>query len=87
MLKSNLRNKNWIVDTFTQVKSAEHMVKNQFQMHILWFFFHDDVKMYRTPLLKTFSSLTIKYRMYLKILQNPLCLGGLKTSQALLSAV
>ena len=34
-----------MVDPFTQVKSAEHMAKNQFQMHILWFFFHADVKM------------------------------------------
>ena len=24
---------------------VEHMAKNQFQMHILWFFFHTDVKM------------------------------------------
>ena len=45
ILRSTSRNKNWIVDPFTQVKSAEHMAKNQFQMHILWFFFHADVKM------------------------------------------
>ena len=45
ILKSNSRNKNWIVDPFTQVKSTKHMAKNQFQMHILWFFFHADVKM------------------------------------------
>ena len=38
-------NINWILDPFTQVKSAEHMAKNQFQMYILWFFFHADVKM------------------------------------------
>ena len=38
-------NTNWILDPLTQVQSAEHMAKNQFQMHILWFFFHADVKM------------------------------------------
>ena len=27
-----------------QLKSAEHMAKNQFQMHILRFFFHADFK-------------------------------------------
>ena len=32
-------NTNWILDPFTQVKSAERMAKkNQFQMHIFWFF-------------------------------------------------
>ena len=33
------RDTNWIVDPFTQVKSAEHMSKNQFQILILWFSF------------------------------------------------
>ena len=33
-------------------------------------------------LLKTYSSLTIEYKMYLKFVQNPRCLGWLKTSQA-----
>ena len=48
--KSNSRNTiNWIVDPFTQVKSAEHIAKNQFQMHVLWFFFHDDVKCRKRP--------------------------------------
>ena len=36
ILKDNSRNTNWIVDQFTQVKLAEHMAKNQFQMHTLW---------------------------------------------------
>ena len=45
ILKSNSRNTDWMVDPFTQVKSAEYMAKHQFQMHILWFFFHADVKM------------------------------------------
>ena len=28
-----------------QIKSVKHMAKNQFQMQILWFLFHADVKM------------------------------------------
>ena len=75
-----------------QVKSVEHMAKNQFPKHILWFFFHADVKMQKTvhetySLLKTYFSLIIEYGMYLKCLQKPLCLGWFKTSQALRSAV
>ena len=46
IVKSNSRNTiNWIVDPFTQVKSPENMAKCQLKMHILWFFFHDDVIM------------------------------------------
>ena len=49
--KSNSRNTiNWIVDPFTQVKSAEHIAKNQIQMHVFWFFFHDDVKCRNTSM-------------------------------------
>ena len=44
VLKDNSRNTNYIKDPFTQVKSAEHMAKNQIQMDILWFFFHAYIK-------------------------------------------
>ena len=54
------------------------MAKNQFQMHILWFFFHADIKMtrkhpwnlykYKNCFLKTYFSLIIEYGMYLKCL-------------------
>ena len=38
MLKRNSRNKNWIVDPFTQVKSAEHMAKNKISnAHFVFF--------------------------------------------------
>ena len=49
-------------------------------MHILWFFFHTDVKnrkrpsnlyKYKNSLLKTYLSLIIEYGMYLKCLQKP----------------
>ena len=45
-------------------------------MHILWFFFHADVKMQKTvhetySLLKTYFSLIIEYGMYLNCLQKP----------------
>ena len=68
----------------------EHMAKNQFQMHILCFFIHADVKMQKTSMkllqlqkfpFKNVLSLTIEYRMYLKFLPNPRCLGCFKTSQ------
>ena len=41
----------------------------------------------QNSILKTSFSLIIKYGMYLKCLQEPLCLGWFKTSQALRSAV
>ena len=59
-------------------------------MHILCFFIHADVKMQKTSMkllqlqkfpFKNVLSLTIEYRMYLKFLPNPRCLGCLKTSQ------
>ena len=42
---------------------------------------------YKNSFLKTYFSLIIEYRMYLKCLQKPSCLGWFKTSQALRSAV
>ena len=54
ILKSNSHNTKWIVDPFTQIKSAEHIIgkiphKINFKSgHILWFFFHADVKMLKT---------------------------------------
>ena len=72
------------------------MAKNQFQMHILWFFLTPMSKCrkrpwnlykYKKSLLRTYFSLTIEYGMYLKCLQKPRCLGWFKTSQALRSAV
>ena len=63
------------------------MAKNQFQMHILWFFFHADIKMtrkrpwnlykYKNSLLKTYFSLIIEYGMYLKCLQKRVNLAAL----------
>ena len=41
----------------------------------------------QNSILKTSFSLIIKYGMYLKCLQEPICLGWFKTSQALRSAV
>ena len=63
------------------------MAKNQFQMHILWFFFHADIKMtrkhpwnlykYKNCFLKTYFSLIIEYGMYLKCLQKRVNLAAL----------
>ena len=63
------------------------MAKNQFQMHILWFFYHADIKMtrkrpwnlykYKNSLLKTNFSLIIEYGMYLKCLQKRVNLAAL----------
>ena len=62
------------------------MAKNQFQMHILWFFFHVDVKCrkcpwnlykYKNSFLKTYFSLIIEYGMYLKCLQKRVNLAAL----------
>ena len=63
------------------------MAKNQFQMHILWFFFHADIKMtrkrpwnlykYKNSLLKTYFSLITEYGMYLKCLQKRVNLAAL----------
>ena len=63
------------------------MAKNQFQIHISWFFFHADIKMtrkrpwnlfkYKNSLLKTYFSLIIEYGMYLKCLQKRVNLAAL----------
>ena len=63
------------------------MAKNQFQMHILWFFFHADIKMtrkrpwnlykYKTFSFKNVFSLMIEYGMYLKCLQKRVNLAAL----------
>ena len=62
------------------------MAKNQFQMHILWFFFHVDVKCrkcpwnlykYKNSFLKTYFSLIIEYGMYLKCLEKRVNLAAL----------
>ena len=42
---------------------------------------------YKDSFLKNILSLTIEYRLYLKFLLKPRCLGWFKTSQALRSAV
>ena len=72
------------------------MAKNQCQMHILWFSFTPmpkctkrpwNVYKYKNSFLKAYFSLIIEYRMCLKCLQKPRCLGWFKTSQALRSAV